>query len=374
MQIISKFISLFSVVLSIILISVSPVVALYNAPIESRFLFAGFIVVEKTDGSYGQCGINYISKTTGITAAHCLEGVTKVYAGSGNYDDNFKNKAILSTDFSISPDYSESNFAIYPGMGDVGVVKFDQPVSISQYATVTAPEAGCGYFLIGYGQNEVDKEFERRSVDVCLKNFTDYSFELEFNGNQHFCNGDSGSGIYKSGTNELVGTVSAFYTEYGELSCVGASAYIATRLDSNISFIQKNIPMNSYDIDKNQEIETLPDNYFEEYHPETKNPDGSGYNYNNDIEVQIEELSSMFDAIYPEENENKGADPYAPVDPYYDPNAREEDYKRELNEQLNFGSFMLGSIAFVWCMVCGIITLIVGGIIFLVIYLLKKKK
>lgn len=337
--------------------------AIYNANKESRFAYSGFIIIEEDDGKYGQCGINYVSPNLGITAAHCLENAVKVYAGVGDFGDDFKYKAIVSENFAISPDYNLTDYELYPGLGDVGVVVFDKAIPLNESANLASPDEGCGYFLVGYGQNESGIEMERRKVDVCLKNFTNHSLELQFSGNQHFCNGDSGSGIYKTGTSQLVGLVSSFYTEYGEISCENASAFIVTRLDDNVQFIKEYI-QSTTDFETTKPETVLPDNYFGEYYPETKNPDGSGYNYNHDIEIEIERLSNIFDDIYPEEpgsqtqptfvptlSDNKGIEKIDPVQPAI-----------EFIPPL------------VWCGICTIGVLFVVGVTIIIVIVLRKKK
>jgi hypothetical protein len=276
--------------------------ALYYGSSTTSYPQSGYAIMDIGGGDAGQCGVNFVSKDTAVTAAHCLDGVREVYANIGYYSDNFINTSPSVDYYKQSPNYNLPVFERNPGKYDVGVVKLDDPVSLSEYGKIDTPEAGCNYYLVGYGRNQGIEKFARTGTDVCIKNITDYSFELDFEGNSHFCNGDSGSGIYEKGTNNIVGVVSAFYTSLGSQSCEDGIAYIVARLDYNMDFLQQHIPAAAYAEDQVEveEEDTVPNDYFGDYYPETKNKDGT-YNYNNEIQVEVEKLGEQFDEIYPED-------------------------------------------------------------------------
>ncbi|MBP9759282.1 trypsin-like serine protease [Candidatus Dojkabacteria bacterium] len=328
MKIINKFISLFLSIL-LLLTNIVPISAIYYAPKETKYLYSGFLYTELNTGEYAQCGVNFVDEYYGVTAAHCLDDVNRAFVISGEIDEKtVKEKAIKVSKFGMSPEYNEYDFSNFPGLGDVGYVKLEKPIKIDEYGFIESPTKGCDYFMVGYGLNENGQTLERRSTNVCIQNITDYSFELDFNGNTHFCNGDSGSGIYKKNSNSIVGVTSAYFTEITKETCVGASAYIVARLDSNLSYLASNIPAQTYEQKEPETIDTVPNDYFGDYYPETKNPDGNGYNYDDELLIEIEKLGVMFDEIYPEGGSNNNPIEEEPfLDDTYD---EESDFEKNL--------------------------------------------
>ena len=313
----------------LIILNLQPVAAIYYAQKESNFLYSGFMFMQLDDGKFGQCGVNMMDQYTGVTAAHCLDGVDKVFVVIGEVDpDTVQQKALKVSEFNISPNYNDYDFSMYPGIYDVGVVKLSDPVNLEEYGRFESPAGGCGYFMVGYGLNEEGQTLERRSTDVCIKNIADHSFELDFEGNSHFCNGDSGSGIYEKNSGNIVGVTSAYFTEITKKTCVGASAYIVARLDYNQDFLSQHVNVQPTISEiPTEEPTNLPKDYFGEYYPETKKPDGQGYNYENELLLEIEKLSEMFDSIYPEEGANNIDEPDVVGD---DENIDEDQYGRPL--------------------------------------------
>lgn len=372
-----------SVFLAFIILSTtigqSYVSAIYYGTKSSKLQQSGYIILDFGNGESGQCGINYVSPTVGVTAAHCLEGVSEVYAGVGNFSQDYKSKAPKVDYFEYSPQYNETTFSYNPGLGDVGVVVFDEPVNLSEYGLITEPQIGCDYFMIGYGRNQNGATVERYEADVCIKNISTHSFELTFSGNTHFCEGDSGSGIYKKGTNNLVGVSSAYYNRIGFTGCDNAVTYVVARLDDNIDFLDDHLPNTSYSEEMGGVEETVPQDYFGEFYPETQNEDG-GFNYENEILIEIEKLSELFKNIYPDDEESD--DPVNEDDDYvfnpedYDSETEEEDIDAKSSEsETSSDSTNSNTIVFIiFTSICCIFFSGILGIVFLLLIfkLLKK--
>lgn len=276
-------------------------VSVYYGTPTSNYPATGYMIVDMGEGQAGACGINFISSTTAVTAAHCLDGVYGVYANVGEFNNDYQITAPAVETFNISPEYNEEAFSMSPGIGDVGVVIFSEAISVSKYGSIASPSEGCNYYLVGYGENETQGYFSRTGTGVCIKNITEYSFELDFDGNSHFCVGDSGSAIYEEGTNKMVGLVSAFYTPLESTSCVDGVAFIAARLDYNDNYLKQYLPSSAFEGVMEEDVETVPNDYFGDSHPETQNDDGT-FNYNDEILLEIEKLGDTFDGIFPEEN------------------------------------------------------------------------
>ncbi len=304
---------------------VSNVKALLYASPTSKIPESGYLIIKLYSGDYMQCGINYLSNSLGVTAAHCLKGAEAVYPMTGTYKRNaWKNAPKVST-FSTSPEYQDYIGGLTPGKADVGIIKLKDKVKLPEYAKIASPTEGCGYYIVGYGQDENGDTLERNGLDVCIENITTYSFELTFPGKSSFCYGDSGSGIYKKGTNEIVGVASRFYSPIGMKGCQYGTAFVATRLDDNVDYIFSNTQDITYSsptpptylitpystptstpyytptpFPTFPKITTVPDDYFGNLHPETKKKDGT-FNYNDEILLKIEQLGEIFDQIYPED-------------------------------------------------------------------------
>jgi hypothetical protein len=279
--------------------------AIYHGTPTNAHPFLYYIASIYPDGKLGTCGVNFTSPNTAITSAHCVQGAKELYVSKDGADiQRIQQAGIKAKSFTYSPRYNDRDYKFSPGLGDIAVVTFSDNVTLPDYAFVEPPTAGCGYYLVGYGKNESDIPLKRTGTDVCIEAITDDSIILSFGGKSHFCNGDSGSGIYKKGTNKVVGLVSAYLFPRGQTAdCSQGTAYVATRVDSNLDYLKKHLPTSAYENQKGRS--TQPNDYLEKKYPETKSPDGS-FNYDNDIMVKIEELKKIFDEVYPEK------DPSAP--------------------------------------------------------------
>jgi hypothetical protein len=352
----------------------SPTYSLYYGDRTSNYKTTGYAVMDLGNGDAGLCGINAISETIGITAAHCLEGANRVYGNWKEFDEDFKTTSPKFYSLSISPEYNKSSFGHKPGLADVGFVVFSDKIPVEETAVIRSPKEGCGYYLVGYGENQTGDSLSRTGTDVCIENITEYSFELEFDGISHFCVGDSGSGIYRKNSNEIVGIVSAFYTSPTSNKCADGTAFVAARLDYNYDYLSKYLPQSAFIANEVPiKEETVPNDYFGDYHPETKNDDGS-YNYNNEIISEIEGLSQTFDEIYPEDSEAKPLPEDDSDYEYYDQNKDGPIMQNVPNSDPEIRSLSSTIISLLYLGFCCLMPLILIASIVVLFIIIKKRK
>ncbi len=229
--------------------------AIYFANQEppENYPFAGFLITEvvnppNENEKYIICGVNFVSPYQVITAAHCVENTKSMVASYGNVDESvFKklgNYRIIIPEKYDPRMYKKNKILIEEiGVGDLAIVNLQQPVSLKQYAQISKPTVGCDYYVVGYGKNELEPEKynERRGIPACVDKINPENLLIRFPGKGFFCYGDSGSGLYRQGTNQLVGIVSALSSN---TDCQNASLYIATRLDSNKNFLNTYLETN----------------------------------------------------------------------------------------------------------------------------------
>jgi len=224
--------------------------AIYFANQEppENYPFAGFLITElvnppSANEKYLICGANFVSPYHVITAAHCVEAASSVAVSYGNFEESvFKKLGNYRINISekYDPTMYKNNKKLLVediGAGDLALVHLPQPVTLEQYAQISKPTVGCNYYVVGYGKNEIEPErsYERRGIPACIDKVNPENLLISFPSKGFFCYGDSGSGLYRQGTNELVGIVSALNSAS---SCQDASLYVATRLDSNKNFFQ----------------------------------------------------------------------------------------------------------------------------------------
>ncbi len=211
--------------------------------------FAGFIIVEVDNSNLLEdkfviCGANFVSPVHVITAAHCVQNAKSTAVSIGYYNESIFRQTTTRNILRIPLNYDASMFEKGKrilvediGASDIALVELDNPVNIEKYAQLAKPTKGCEYFVVGYGQNEAEntKLHERRGIDVCIDTINLENLLVSFPNGGFFCNGDSGSGLYRKGTNELVGVVSALNSEN---SCKDADLYIVTRIDANWDFLK----------------------------------------------------------------------------------------------------------------------------------------
>lgn len=226
----------FLLLLFVALIGNGDVSSVYYGDSESGYPFVGYITIDRKDGKVGFCGVNYFSEGIGITAAHCLTDAPydEIHAFTGEFNYSLSNS--LDVEYAFThPDYDEFLSRPTAAFHDIAILQLEDSPELREYVDIASPQVGCDYYLLGYGDNEDDEKYDRRGAAVCITKVTSERFEMGLDG-AFFCSGDSGSGIYEKGTNNLVGIVSTYGHEY---DCSRADAFFATRVDANKSFLDK---------------------------------------------------------------------------------------------------------------------------------------
>ncbi len=195
----------------------------------------GFLLNQTSNISVTLCGFVVLSENTGMTAAHCLdeEGDLSVGFSVINIDETTE---VLRSE--INPLWDQEN-----SEEDYAGLIFEE-ASFSNIATVSSPTTGCGYTVSSYGNTSLDSGDpidgrNKEVLDVCIKELSESTFIIYAENTGGFCYGDSGSPIYRTGTEEVVGIISAtrFYEEDGDTTCESGNEVIAVRLDNKSEFI-----------------------------------------------------------------------------------------------------------------------------------------
>lgn len=214
--------------------------AIYGGQVENNlYPFAGYLMAYTSQQKGSVCGLTYLSKDIAVTAAHCVDDKAIAYLGYSLFnfsiDQNF-----LAEDFFVNPEWQGKNVS-----GDIAIVKVpDEFFDIEGYAVIGSPETGCDYEVLGYGKTEDDDsrsklEKLRKKSGVCIEEISTHTFIVRGQ-NGGVCYGDSGSPIFKKGTNELIGVLSSIRTSASESKngpCSMGNRANAVRVDEKIGFI-----------------------------------------------------------------------------------------------------------------------------------------
>ena len=212
-----------------------------NSEKESGYLSAGYLLNVKGNVA-GLCGVTVLSKTAGITAAHCIDDLgDNVIVGQG--DINTVNQKNLK----INERYLKPQWDGEDPINDLAILKIDKESSEFVNASIVNPEAGCGYRIVGYGQESEEsiKDIDGRTkqgLDVCISEFNGSTFIVKAeNASGGFCFGDSGSPIFEKDSNNIVGVVSAirYFEDDSGGKCDAGNEVVAVSLSANISFIEQ---------------------------------------------------------------------------------------------------------------------------------------
>lgn len=211
--------------LAAVVLSASPAQAvLYGQPDNNEHPYVGVVRFFDEEGNYlWRCTGTLISPTVVLTAGHCTFGTASAEAWftetapstaeilSGNYT-----RGVTGATYT-HPDYDD--FATFPNTSDVGIVVLDEPVVLSEYASL--PTVGLvdtlykheQFTIVGYGVQDVQPvqvaEVRRLQATVKLVSLrSNYSqgFNLQLSSNQGqphqggLCFGDSGGSVLYSTT------------------------------------------------------------------------------------------------------------------------------------------------------------------------------
>lgn len=153
-----------------------------------------------TNGTYKDafCSAVLIGPQFVLTAAHCLDGESKIFVGFGDGKISPKALLIKAKVFKIHPEYQHSSIN---GYNDLGVIILETPAPATYQPIKFLPEEvpvakGLELIIAGYGLTETSQDMQEQllatdgvSVSV-LENKNEYRVD-ESNGHGS-CNGDSG--------------------------------------------------------------------------------------------------------------------------------------------------------------------------------------
>ena len=206
--------------LAAVVLSASPAYAvLYGQPDDNEHPYVGVIRFFDEEGNYlWRCTGTLISPTVVLTAGHCTFGTASAEAW---FTETAPSTAeVLSGDYTpgvtgttyTHPDYDD--FATFPNSSDVGVVVLDEPVILSEYASL--PTVGLAdtlykherFTIVGYGVQDVQpvqiadvRRVQATVKLVSLKSGYSQGFNLQLSSNQGqpheggLCFGDSGGPV-----------------------------------------------------------------------------------------------------------------------------------------------------------------------------------
>jgi len=199
--------------------------------------YAGFILNYTSLINPQTCGIVYLSRTKAVSAAHCFDTDQIYYSGKGILDKN------ISLNYPITSYKHANNWSPQTLAGDLSVLSVGEN-SYGEYqgpfAQIGTPEVGCDYEIIAYGRTDkviLDKSDLRRRGDVCIERVSNTQFTFKGR-DSGICFGDSGSPIFRKGTNQVVGLVSAISVD-GEVDspCYVSNSVVATNLSAYTGLI-----------------------------------------------------------------------------------------------------------------------------------------
>lgn len=214
--------------------------AIYGGKIENNYPYAGYVLDYEDFGKAHLCGGVFIEKNVVVTAGHCIQSSNGIYVGVDEFksspSDNFPASSV-STNPAWSGEGSEGDLSV--------IIIGDENYTYDEFAQVTEAEIGCVYEVVGYGQNDNSSsgsEKLRKSSSLCMIKKENGLLLFEGNGGG-ICFGDSGSPVFISGTNKVVGIISSIYTQTGHdvLPCSINNTAVAVDLFENEELIRNMI-------------------------------------------------------------------------------------------------------------------------------------
>lgn len=225
--------------------------AIFGGRIEQNFISAGYIIATLETGGAKLCGFTHIQPGVLLTAAHCLDSVSKVVI---KVDPSQPEITIPSNQITFikKSDWNGSDIS-----KDVAIITFDPSVTENlTLASIAEPKVSCDYRVVGFGRTLEDgstvsnEEREKRSTAVCITSITDDLIYLQ-GVSGGICLGDSGSPLYLDRENEdiLVGIISSIVIENSSSSepCFVNNKAVAVRTDANLDFITEFAPFANID-------------------------------------------------------------------------------------------------------------------------------
>lgn len=212
--------------------------ALFGGKLESGYPYAGYLIAVAKNNKVTTCGVTFIKPNIAVTAAHCIVKDASIYLGTGEFKLSLRN----NFEVQYAEQHSLWNTKTYK---DIAVIKLDKNVEgLNSFAEKATPKLGCNYTIVGYGMNEDSVEGSlnnkrRKSSEICIEDIL--SDEVFFKGSGGgICYGDSGSPIFETGTNKIVGVISSILVPdnfVGTNYCSINNRGVMVRIDDNEDFI-----------------------------------------------------------------------------------------------------------------------------------------
>lgn len=209
-----------------------------------------FVVGRTDDREYSICGGAHIGHNTIITAAHCIDKAEKIFVGKEKID--IRSEGLIEAYDSILSDNwgtFSSGWTVDEVINDIAIIFFSENNLVDKRkAQVGTIEAGCNYVVAGFGKSvdEANETImlnnirEQHSISACIEEYETGVFMITPQTGQGFCQGDSGSPVFRRGTNEVVGVISSTVGKTEEELCAINNKALGVRLDHYEDFIIKN--------------------------------------------------------------------------------------------------------------------------------------
>lgn len=214
--------------------------ALYGGRLESGYLSAGFLITEMTNGSSKTCGVSVITNQVAITAGHCVDDAKTIRIGAGDFSTNY---GLLKT---VGRAVSKAGWATGRNRSDdFAILTYQNNGHFSSFAKIGNPAQGCIARVVAYGRTENPLEsitHPRKSALLCVSDISVDTFRLTSE-DAGICFGDSGSPVYRDGTNEVIGVIVSIIKkdEDDNEPCAIGNTAIAVRVDTQERLIKEQV-------------------------------------------------------------------------------------------------------------------------------------